>query len=146
MARTLIQLEYPYNNDWAKGYLNTNSEGRKTITLYNSHKNRSSTQYARYLLSVSLKRYLTKEEQVDHIDNDKTNDNINNLQILSLKENVSKSNKKPDVYLICPVCYITFKRTLKQLRGQKHKLKDNKVCCSRTCGGKYSHITKKNNI
>ena len=45
----------------------------------------------RYLLAVKLGRYLTDEEQVDHIDDDKTNDNIDNLQILTVKENAVKS-------------------------------------------------------
>ena len=83
---TLIDLEYPYNEIWKKGYLNTNKENRKTLTLYNSHGDRSSTQYARYLLAVSLGRFLTEQEHVDHIDNDKTNDSLENLRVVSIKE------------------------------------------------------------
>ena len=88
--KTLIILSEPYSLDWSKGYLNTNTEGRRTLTLYNNNANRSSTQYARYLLSVKLGRYLTKDEEVDHIDGDKTNDSISNLQILGKKQNRQK--------------------------------------------------------
>ena len=86
-----INLEYPYSKDWKNGYVVVNPEGRKTLILFNNSKNRSSTQYARYLLSVKLGRYLANTETVDHIDGNKQNDDINNLQILSHKENTCKS-------------------------------------------------------
>lgn len=86
-----IILEYPYTSVWKSGYLVTNRENRKNVILFNSDKDRSTTSYARYLMSVKLKRFLTSDEQVDHIDNDKTNDDINNLQVLSVKENQQKA-------------------------------------------------------
>lgn len=145
MAQTKIQLQLPYASDWIHGYINVNSDGRRTVTLYNCSTDRSSTQYARYLMAVHLNRYLTAEEHVDHIDNDKTNDNLDNLQILSLKENNQKTFKQPDVNLVCPACKKPFTRTLTQLRGKKHLIESNSICCSRSCGGKFSHITKHNN-
>ena len=60
LSSTKIDLEYPYNTKWKYGYLNINSEGRRTLTLYNSPSDRSSTQYARYLLAVSLGSFLQK--------------------------------------------------------------------------------------
>ena len=82
-----IQLEYPFN-DYA-GYLVINPEGRKNICLIplDKTKKRTTISYARYLVSVNEKRILSKKEQVDHIDGNKTNDVISNLQILSAKEN-----------------------------------------------------------
>jgi hypothetical protein len=136
MSKTKIQLEYPYNTKWKWGYLNTNSEGRETLVLYLDNKNKTSTQYARYLLAVSLGRFLTDNEQVDHIDNDKTNNELSNLQILSPKENQWKSNKLPDVHLTCPVCKKDFYRTRSQLRGRLDRIEENDICCSRSCGGK----------
>lgn len=88
-----IDLQFPYTQDWKNGYIVTNPEGRKTVILYNTQIDRSSTQYARYLLSVSLKRYLTEDETVDHIDNNKSNDDPSNLQILTRTENIKKSAK-----------------------------------------------------
>lgn len=85
-----IQLELPYKDDWKFGYLVTNPEKRKTIILFNNNKQRSSVSYARYLMACKLKRYLSPEEQVDHIDNDKTNDTLSNLQILTGTENIRK--------------------------------------------------------
>ncbi len=128
-----IQLEYPYNQDWNKGYIVTNPENRRTVILFNNSKNRSSVSYARYLMAITLKRYLTENEHVDHIDNNKTNDLIENLQILTPKEN-SKKAAKGKTYrdFICPVCQKEF-----QLESrQSHK---NQPCCSRKCGGIKSH-------
>lgn len=141
MTQTKIELKHPFDSIWKSGYLNTNSDGRKTLTLYNSHKDRSSTQYARYLMAVKIGRLLTPQEHVDHKDDDKTNDNINNLQILSLRENNIKTHKKPDENFICPICLKPFSRTRTQLNKMK-KWRDGKrheITCSRSCGGKFSH-------
>lgn len=135
-----IELEYPYNEKWRKGYLVVNPENRKTLILYNSHKDRTSTQYARYLLSVSLKRFLTEDETVDHIDGDVTNNCLSNLQILSKGENIRKTHLKPLIELVCPVCDSVFHRTHSQLRGRKHKVQTNDICCSRSCGGKKASL------
>lgn len=88
-----IQLEYPYTQDWKAGYIVINRERRRTLILVSPDNRKSSTQYARYLLAVHLGRYLTSEETVDHIDGNKENDDISNLQILSRQENLRKSAK-----------------------------------------------------
>jgi hypothetical protein len=41
-------------------------------------------------MSISLKRYLSDDETVDHINEDKTDDRIENLQILSSIDNIKK--------------------------------------------------------
>lgn len=138
---TKIELESPYSEVYRSGYLVVNPEGRRTLILYNSHRDRTSTQYARYLVSVKLGRFLTSDEQVDHIDGDKTNDDLDNLQVLSLEENVRKSNKLPDVTLVCPICQVVFTRTRSQLRGKLSKALAGNLCCSRSCGGRMSHLT-----
>ena len=87
----MIELEKPYSDDWKHGFL-IEENGRKKIVLYNSDSDRSTTAYARYLYAVSIGRYLEKEEYIDHIDNDRTNDSLDNLQILSNADNVRKAN------------------------------------------------------
>ena len=138
-----IELKYPYNKVWKYGYVSINGEGRETLTLYNSNNDRSVTQYARYLLAVKLGRFLTEDETVDHIDGDKTNNSIDNLQILSIVDNIRKSQKKPDFICICPVCKKVFRRSHNHpsVRGKEKKLKIERgeLCCSRKCGGIFSH-------
>ena len=130
-----IKLEYPYNQKWESGYIVINSDNRRTLILYNNHDNRSSTQYARYLLSVKLKRFLTEDETVDHIDGDKTNDNIDNLQILTRAENNRKFFKKEDYKCKCPVCGKEFIVPRSNVRGDKAKerILSGLRCCSRQC-------------
>ena len=136
-----MQLEYPYSEKWNKGYLVTNTENRRNVVLYNSHTDRSTVSYARYLMSVHLGRFLEKHEEVDHIDNDKTNDTIENLQILTREENTAKNNrfifKKQYSYMNfkCPVCL----GIVKKRRGNTQAVNVHKgkiTCCSRDCSYK----------
>ena len=136
---TILELKYPFSEDYKRGYLNTNKEPRRVVSLISNDGSRTSVSYARYLMSCELKRYLNKDEQVDHIDNDKMNDSVKNLQILSHTENNIKKNVfygiklKDDVELLCPVCDTRFKRPA---RNVEHKVKaGKKPCCSRRCGG-----------
>lgn len=132
----IIKLEEPYSKDWMNGYLVVNTEGRRTVILYNNKTDRSSVSYARYLLSTHLGRYLSPSEHVDHIDNNKTNDTIDNLQILTQKENNAKSAKgRNEICLICPICKSKFIREVRQVMYKK-----SPVTCSRSCGGKKSHL------
>lgn len=129
-----INLEYPFNEIWSRGYLVTNRENRRHVILYNSHHNRSSISYARYLLSVKEKRFLSEDEAADHIDNDKTNDAIENLQVLTKKENSRKHTRtisRKLVLIKCPVCEKEFTRRY----NQTHLLGNNKTLsfCRREC-------------
>jgi hypothetical protein len=135
---TKINLEFPFSEDFKAGYLNVNKEPRRVVLLVKKDNSKTSISYARYLVSCKEKRYLSKEEHVDHIDNNKLNDNISNLQILSQKENNRKNREKIFISLICPICGKTFSKERRQL---SHKIKMGKVpTCSRICGGKKSHI------
>lgn len=123
-----IDLEYPYSERWRRGYIVVNPERRQTVILYNTDKDRSSVSYARYLMAVNLGRFLEPDEHVDHIDNYKTNDSINNLQILTQTENTRKSAKgRTFLKFICPVC----KRAFELESRQSHRVNP---ACSRKCG------------
>ena len=141
-----IQLEYPFCERWKNGYLVTNPENRRNIILYNSHKDRTTLSYARYLMSVHLNRFLTEKEHVDHIDNDKTNDIIENLQLLSQAENNRKQSEfmfggKKMAQLKCPTCHAIFER----IYGNTQLVPCNKgkiSCCSKHCS---KHFMKSRN-
>lgn len=129
-----INLEFPYN-DYI-GYLVTNPENRKNICLVHKiNKKRTTISYARYLMSVQEKRILNSNEHVDHKDEDKTNDIIDNLQILTLSENNFKNRKvrgitRKYVKLICPNCLLEFEK----VHNQTHLCKGGKfTSCSKTC-------------
>lgn len=129
------ELQYPYNTIWNNGYLVTNKENRKTVILYNNRDNRSSVSYARYLMACKLKRFLNDNEHVDHINDDKTDDSLSNLQILTPLENRSKQARNGRVTkdFVCPVCGKSF-----SLTARRYANKSNPTC-SRKCGGIKSH-------
>lgn len=143
----LIELEAPFKERWNKGYLQLHPNGRRYVCLYNNQKDRSIISYARYLMSVSLGRFLKAEEHVDHKDDDYSNDSIDNLQILTQAENNAKKRenelrfsglKAYWVILTCPVCNGDFvKRTRVFIRAQK----EGKILtCSRTCSARQQGL------
>lgn len=136
-----IELEFPYTEKWETGYLLYNSkEDRWYVQLIGGTKN-SITSYARYKMSVHLGRFLNPDEHVDHIDENRKNDSIDNLQILSSAENARKhviaSGKAAKFEEIqCPQCGETFEISVRNLKSRK---KNNKnIYCSRSCNAKAS--------
>lgn len=133
---TKIDLELPFKNDWRLGYIVTNREDRKMVILFNDQKNRSTISYARYLMSLKVGRYLTEDEHVDHIDDDPTNDDIANLQILDHVENKKKYYKNIHggqlfVELECPYCKTMFSiKKANSFLDQKNKINNY---CTRPC-------------
>lgn len=84
------QAEYPYNNYWLYIILHKNENRYMANLIHKTNKTRTTLAYAKYLMSVHLKRILDRIEQVDHIDDDKLNDKLENFQILSLQDNMKK--------------------------------------------------------
>ena len=143
----IIEILSPYNKDYHRAYL-VNSQGRNSVCLYNTEtKARHTVSYARYLMATSLNRFLTDDEEVDHIDNDKTNDSIDNLQLLSRTENIKKQKRLiglKKVLYECPVCneHFSVRKGLSHLVNKRKK----SMTCSRSCGGKISHMDIENRI
>lgn len=86
----VIELETPYKELYRKGYVRINPDGRKVVDLFNSNQDRTTITYARYVLSVNRGCLLPDGFEVDHEDEDKTNDSLDNLQLLTERENVLK--------------------------------------------------------
>ena len=132
--------------DGCKGYkVYHKKEGRYMMCIIKPNGDRTTTSYARYKMSVHLKRFLLETEHVDHKDEDKTNDNILNLQILTQAQNnqkhVLESNKSTKmIELICPVCGTYFERTPQRVRFKINQGKE--PTCSRTCGAIWGHQNK----
>lgn len=136
-----LELDIPFKEEFKAGYLNMNKEPRRVVLLVRKDNTKTSTSYARYLMSCKLGRRLRRDEHVDHIDHDPLNDVIDNLQILSPAKNNKKKNKHLSISrtmmtLSCPICGNEFTREARQL---KIKIKNGKTpTCSRSCGGKMS--------
>lgn len=97
----------------------------------------------RIIMENHLKRILNENEIVHHIDENKKNNSIENLQILSNKEHGkhhSKSRSRIYVKLKCPWCQKEFEIPKNQSFLQKSS-KYNCTCCSKFCRGKlYKEI------
>jgi len=132
-----IELELPFSIGWRSGYLReSKKDGRKRVDLFNSNRDRTTISYARYLMSVHLGRHLEDWEEVDHIDEDKTNDEICNLQVLSRDSHIAKTNskvkRKTSYDLICGYCNLKFVRYRFDKRYKN-------VFCSTSCAAMYKN-------
>lgn len=127
----------PFTDYKIYGPIFSKKEGRNIIVLFRSNKDRTSISYAKFLMSIKVGRRLLREEQVDHINNKKNDDRIENLQILTKRQNILKSKKPLITFeLNCPQCGITFTRN----KGMQPTDKNGrKSFCSRRCGVMYHH-------
>jgi len=81
------------------------------MVVFYSDGSRGSQSYPRYLMEKHLKRKLLDNETVDHINGDETDDRIENLQLLSLENNIRKQNAlfpKDYFSFVCPECKISY--------------------------------------
>ena len=135
----------PFQNYRSIGPRWDKTSGRFRICLYDmSGDKRLFMSYARYMMSVHLGRILSTEEEVDHIDGDRTHDVIANLQLLSKSENSSKTST--DALAVARrVKLMWFKclhcgRRFELPRSKSHFAKGtNATYCSNSCG-KCSHL------
>lgn len=134
-----IQADYPFEDYWLYVVLHK-KENRRMANLVKKDtlsKERMTISYARYLMSVNLKRKLNTDEHVDHIDNDKLNDCLSNLQILSPEENSKKemslsTRRKKFNPINCCFCGTIFSI---ETRQHKSRLKNGakNFYCSKIC-------------
>lgn len=116
-----------------------NNENRRIVFVGPNNKEKKCISYARYLMSEYLGRELTDDEVVDHKDENKLNDCLENYQIITTSENNTKygASIKGWYYFLCPICGNGVKKSLASVQ---HNKKQNKAgpFCSKSCAGKYS--------
>lgn len=114
-------------------------DGRAHMIHYDSATDTRITQsYPRYLMEQHLGRKLLPTEHVDHINNDHTDNRIENFQLLSVAENVRKSHKIEEIIIfLCPVCGTESSKPASKVR---HNRKQGKAgpFCSKKCAGVWS--------
>jgi len=124
--------------------LYTRKDGRQHVILYKDGV-RTTVSYPKYLLEQKLGRSLLPTETCDHIDNDHTNNCLDNLQVLTRSDNARKQMSLQPAEVgtfTCPVCNSSFTKQMNYIRAN---LKQNKSgpYCSRSCAGKGSHPSNK---
>ena len=112
------------------------SEPSYFCIINNNRKNRFA-----YRKNVLISKYgcdINDTDHVDHINGNKLDDRIENLQVISGKYNRQKDHKRKEMVLLkCPVCGTEFLFEKRNLSSHPNP------CCSRKCGGIKSHWTKK---
>lgn len=123
----------------------TRKDGRKHVCVITNNKRRT-VSYPKWLVEQKLGRILSKDETVDHIDRNKSNDNLINLQILLKPEHSSLDAKRCiKENLKCLWCSKLFTRSPVQIRNNARKNKSGPFC-GKACAGRYSRAYQLNRI
>lgn len=99
----------------------------------------------RVVMENYLGRSLMKTEDVHHKNENKQDNRVENLEVLSKTEH-SKIHAvcKPKVLLNCPVCGSEFMESPRFYRLRKKRNKSGIVFCSRSCASKNNNSTRRN--
>lgn len=122
-------------------------DNRKHVVLYYNTNKKKTVSYAKYLMEKHIGRLLIDDETVDHIDEDFTNDSIENLQILSREENAKKSVRFTAMRVcICLQCGKEFK--MKERDYFNNQINKGKAgpFCGRSCAGRWSMLGRKRKV
>ena len=88
----------------------------------------------RVLMENKLGRSLEPGEEVHHEDEDKSNNSLSNLKLLTKKEHIILHRTVKSIIIICPRCNSEFSIKPYKYRLRLKRSKNNKVFCSRSCG------------
>lgn len=130
----------PYQGEYGRKYVVCReTDGSKVLKRGKSF----SMAYARARMQAILSRKLTKEEEVDHVDGDCTNDRDSNLQVLATEDHKEKSSSENSrrsskrTVERCPKCGEEFECRPSRKRAAVEK--GRKPCCSRSCSSSFYH-------
>lgn len=122
--------DYYKGKGFKSAYLVVNKEPRRTVILVRNDGSKTSVSYAKYLYTSHYKIDIEEGYEIDHINNDRMDDRLENYQVLSKSINASKGHKKESIVeMTCPICGKKFQFLKRNLSTHLNP------CCSRRCGG-----------
>ncbi len=125
-----------------KGGKRISGNGYVEIFLPEHHRARKNGYVFEHILVVELwlKRHLKPNEQVHHVNKIKTDNRIENLQVVDIAEHarLHAKERRKGKYLKCVVCSKEFYRKPSHVSKAK--------CCSLKCVGQYTHLKKKGKL
>lgn len=122
----------------------TIKKGEYHYALVPEHPNATKNGYVlmhRVVIENHLERLLNNDEVVHHIDGNKFNNTLNNLDVMSRAEHArlhASLNLKKIVELKCPECGVRFNRAYNQTHLVGSSKAEHGTFCSRSCNGKFS--------
>ena len=129
-----IEVSDYYKGKVKSAYVVVNKEPRRVCVMVYWDGSMHSMSYAKYLYTSHFKCDVSANEQIDHINGNKMDDRIENLQKISKEYNNLKDRKGQERILCrCPVCNTEF------LFAKSNLSSHPEPCCSRRCGGIKSH-------
>jgi HNH endonuclease len=117
-------------------------KGDYLYCIVRDHPNRTKNNYVllhRVIVENDINRLLTSDEIIHHIDENKFNNDLSNLKIMTQSEHqiLHKTIGLSMVKLKCPSCEIEFDKE-KRCSFLEPSRKCKFTCCSNTCRGKFS--------
>ena len=135
----VVDLKYPFTTIYKSGAVSQAKDGRRYITLTEFDGSQTVTTYARYLMSVHLGYFIPNYLEVDHKDNDKTNDCLSNYQLLTPGQNLQKYhefcrlNKWEYIDLVCSNCNNGFTISKGTFDSRQKRNQNGTYFCSNKC-------------
>lgn len=122
--------DYYKGKGFKSAYLVVNKEPRRIVILVRNDGSKTSVSYAKYLYTSHYKIDIKEGYEIDHINNDRMDDRLENYQVLSKSINASKGHREERrVEMTCPICGKKFQFLKRNLSTHPNP------CCSRRCGG-----------
>jgi len=112
-------------------------DGRQHIVIIHDNGRKQTKSYPKYLLEQKIGRELINNETCDHIDENFTNDDPNNLQVLTRAQNAAKAAISRPAEMHHYKCSVCRKPASKPMSEVKHnwKLGKSGPVCSKQCAG-----------
>lgn len=117
-------------------------DNREHVVIVWPNGMKQTVSYPKYLTEIRIDQYLNKDETIDHIDGDFTNNNPSNIQILNRPEHATLDvRRRNNQTFECPYCSTQFTLSGRKLNTATQNRKKKNMAgpfCSKSCAGKYS--------
>lgn len=125
-------------------YRSGTNEGRRYVELQFAGGRRTTVLYSRWLW-LTNHGPIPPGYDVDHIDNDKSNDSLGNLQLLTRRQNVDKRPRARRILVPCYVCNADVRLTTAEL-SRKQRRNRFGITCSVACTSKLGSMVRSGTI
>lgn len=133
------------------GPYNCKQDDRKRVVIIFMDGTRTTKSYSRFQYE-SIYGEIPDWLDVDHIDEDATNDSLTNYQLLTKEENKKKhldahpEKQKKMLDLICALCDVSFQREERRIKQNQRSQGKAGPFCSKSCAGRYGTMVQNNRL